>query len=230
MKIEGNILDYLKTKNLLVYLNIKKSVNENHGDSFSSDENEDGKNSLTIGISKAPLCEVLSVFDKISNIYPVLSCQDTSLTLGFISLELFLDSGYNEEAGEDNSKTKQKKVKSSQLKSSFSEVLSNKKQELLDGRFYFNLKILHLIFTDNFLKKLEKQFGLSPQNKERQIFFMYKIGKTIKKVSHIYDLNEIEYKNFEFINILNVFFNEIIELTFYFSSKGSLIKEISPKM
>jgi hypothetical protein len=230
LKIEGNILEYLKTKNLLIYLSTKNSRMDNLENSFSSNElNEDGNDMLQIGVCKVPLCEMLSMFDKITNDYPIFSINDSSVVLGYISLDLALENGSEEIQEVDKQVKKSKRDRSSKKKSTFSDILLNKKQETLDGKFYFNVKILHLIYTDNFLKKLEKQLKLNPQIKERNIYFMYKIGNSIKKVSHIYDLSEYDCRNFEFFNYLSVFFNEIIELSFYFSSKIVLIEGISLK-
>ena len=217
LRIEGQILDYLKTKNFLIYLNTKKSQN-NIEDSYSSNDQEDGEDTTQIGICKVTMCEMLSLFDKICNKYPIFSINDNSVILGYINIELALENG-NKETIPDEKATnvKNKKHKLTNANSNFTDMLTNKNHEILDGKFYFNLKLFHLIYNDDFIKRLEKQFKINPQNAEKNLYFMYKIGKSIKKVSNVYDIS-LFIKNLDYFNILNIFHNEIMELSFYFSS------------
>ncbi len=228
LKIEGQVLEYLKTKNFVLYLNTKKSQAENSlQNSFSSNESETDITNLTqIGICKIPLCEMLSVFDKITNYYPVFSTNDSSIVLGYIYLDIGLESGTEEIENEQQQRKiekNNKREKGLNAVSSLSDLLIKKKQENLDGKYYFTLKIVHLIYNNDFLNRLDKQFKLNPQNKEKTIFFMYKIGKSIKKVSHFFDLSQVDSNIFDYFNMLNIFFHEIIELSFNFSSKYRLI-------
>ncbi len=228
LKIEGQVLEYLKTKNFVLYLNTKKSQAENTlQNSFSSNQSDtDIKNISQIGICKVPLCEMLSVFDKITNYYPVFSTNDGSVLLGYIYLDIGLESGTEDLENEQQQRKPDKNTKRERglnAVSSLGDLLLKKKQENLDGKYYFCLKMVHLIYNNDFVNRLDKQFKLNPQNKEKTIFFMYKIGKTIKKVSHFYDLSQADSNMFDYFNILYIFFNEIIELSFNFSSKNRII-------
>ena len=80
---------------------------------------------------------------------------------------------------------------------------------------------MDLVYDDAFLKILNSYKNDSDEDNNKQFFLMYKLGKNVKKISKIHDFDDKSNfdKIFNKFFILNLSFNEIIELNLQFSSK-----------
>ena len=195
------------------------SSNNIKNNDYACDEDSDNESEVKlVGLTKISLYEIITVSDFVNKIIPLVSVYDKNFVLGHLNFDLSIENSGSEGLDLKNKKKSQTPI------SNFNAIYQENKKNNFDGKFFFNIKLINLVFDDSFLKLLNKYNPLNedsnvPNNKK--FFLMYKLGKNIKKISKI--LNFDDKSNYEkifnkfFILALN--FNEIIELNLQFSSK-----------
>ena len=186
------------------------------------DGDEDSENEAEvkcIGVTKISLYDIITVSDFINKIIPIVSVYDKNFTLGHLNFDLSIE---NSLPGDYD--TSKKGLKSTTPISNFNAIYNESKKNNFDGKFFLVIKLIDLVYDDNFLKLLNKYNPIDQDDSNtnnKQFFLMYKLGKNIKKISKILDFDDkTNYeKVFSRFSILGLNFSEIIELNLQFSSK-----------
>jgi len=219
MVIEKEILEYFKNKNFLLTLMV--SERSQGFENFSSDsENENQEHFEKIGTGKINLSDIISNPDYSSKNYKIISNKDLHSTLGYVNLELKLENS-NFIASPITNKRKKSNVNLDNLNT----ILQQKNTKRLDGKFFFVLNYHEVLFDEGFINKLQKY-----DNKNTNIFFMFKFGKSLKKISQLFNLKENINQLFTNPKIYNrnLNFYEILELNLCLSKNKpeDLIKQL----
>jgi hypothetical protein len=173
-----------------------------------------------VGVAKVSLYDIITVSDFVNKIIPLVSIHDKNYNLGYLNFDLAIENCAPENI--DNAK---KGNKSQNPISNFNNIYYDNKKNNVDGKFFLIIKLMDLVYDESFLKLLNKyqpkeEDGKDYSNK-KQFYLMYNLGKNIKKISKILDFDD--HSNYEKIFnkffILDLSFNEIIELNLKFSSK-----------
>ena len=186
---------------------------------FNEENEEDSENEAEvkqIGVTKISLYDIITVSDFINKIIPLVSVYDKNFILGHLNFDVSI-----ENSTELESTNKKSKNQTHTPISNFNAIYQDSKKNNFDGKFFFIIKLMDLVYDDAFLKILNSYKNDSDEDNNKQFFLMYKLGKNVKKISKIHDFDDKSNfdKIFNKFFILNLSFNEIIELNLQFSSK-----------
>jgi hypothetical protein len=204
--IEPEILEYLKSRNLIVNLITYNKSNYLLESAEFTSEDECAKN--LIGTAKIKLNDIISNTDFLNKNIQVVSRISPNTNLGHINIDMKLENT-------NALSTDVKKVETKKGLENLRTILKNKNEKNLDGKFYFVIRLSDLIFDESFNKKIQ---AVSKNDFNTRLYFLYKLGKNIKKITPFYQIGE---KIFNDPNIYhcNLSYLEVFELNLAFSSK-----------
>jgi hypothetical protein len=220
--IDHEILEYMKTKYVMIHIVILKNYNEEfYENEMLCDENSRVNNkdnffrkinqeetvreycySEILGTAKIKFvdiltnvnftCEELIIYDKYEN------------EIASLNLEIKLDQFQKNPEQENFQKVKKTKSK---LKEVF------KKENENDGKFFFVINLENIILDEHFFKKISFSHG-------KQFFMMYTLGKDVKKITDIYNLDMLRILDSPALYIFEMNFIDFNELKLSFSKKS----------
>ena len=229
LEFDRDIVDYFKCRNLMIYLYYKTSLgknnmNDNNKENDSDDDDEDDNNDINeidnlykkngknlIGKGTCSLDGLLSSAETLRKSIHIKQLGNMNSALGELNIEINLD---NEMNGNNYSKNNSSSLFMQSMRGNF----DNNKPYNLD--MYLNGKFIFIIDFNKLLYNIKSIYHIQTLIQD-EFYFMFKLGKNIKRISPKFSLNNctinsIGIYDFE-IALLN--YCEIFELDLRFDKK-----------